>query len=709
MSSTMKRRRLESANADVRSFETTSSCSARSREERRKYSLTVTVIDHTTTNPIFRALVTVASRTTPFRQSRRTGVNGVAVFSLFAGAYDISAEALWYVPEPLVDANVAVNGATNRTLRLESLRFELRVDGDRDGVVDARAEATDAYVDWAWGAASRGAIMLYNNDDDGLPNAGNRDCRDAAVNAGNDSNEVAPLQVVRVGSVRAMPATWHVTLGLRDHGDRDFVRIFDGTNANAAEIIGPATGHRATVARAALNAGDPLFGIEAVRFADGEWDGYCKVYLDVARQPRPGHWESYYTSAEFRVSPWIIPHHLETTDRVYVVALAPAHAHLPSPNAQFVTDLNNAVVTTAGFALTRHALAGDRWMQDCMELGYSVRPRAGARQLITSVMECYRPGGLETYPFSLLAADFGCHRQYDDSRRDTTYDAGGNIEVTPPVRDSAGREYPLGRIYYGPGVGRERFNRWVREFLERQVVQRPIALDSGWLEVGHVDEMMTFVPHTGLGRTQWKQWTLLVASPRRAYAILDNCAPTDRLLRGRQLAMGPHKTIRDVEMTVGTFLGNGNTRIRDSRDWEITGTDLRAFNEHFVQPRIDGVLQQLENDIDLDRNADVAHVPVLFMPATRNYDAAGAITADTVNMLVVGTHCVIPQPFGPGTNVGDDRFRDELDTILAARNLTAHYIDDWTTYHMKHGEVHCGTNTKRMPALATTPWWHFRP
>ncbi|WUO34737.1 protein-arginine deiminase domain-containing protein [Streptomyces sp. NBC_00286] len=31
------------------------------------------------------------------------------------------------------------------------------------------------------------------------------------------------------------------------------------------------------------------------------------------------------------------------------------------------------------------------------------------------------------------------------------------------------------------------------------------------------------------------------------------------------------------------------------------------------------------------------------------------------------------------------------------------YIDDWYTYHLGQGEVHCGTNTLRDTSAA---WWH---
>jgi protein-arginine deiminase len=34
--------------------------------------------------------------------------------------------------------------------------------------------------------------------------------------------------------------------------------------------------------------------------------------------------------------------------------------------------------------------------------------------------------------------------------------------------------------------------------------------------------------------------------------------------------------------------------------------------------------------------------------------------------------------------------------------LQWHFIDDWDTYHLGLGEVHCGTNVRRTP---TASWW----
>jgi protein-arginine deiminase len=35
-------------------------------------------------------------------------------------------------------------------------------------------------------------------------------------------------------------------------------------------------------------------------------------------------------------------------------------------------------------------------------------------------------------------------------------------------------------------------------------------------------------------------------------------------------------------------------------------------------------------------------------------------------------------------------------------NLTPYWLDDWASYHLMWGEVHCGSNTRRTPI---GQWW----
>ena len=80
----------------------------------------------------------------------------------------------------------------------------------------------------------------------------------------------------------------------------------------------------------------------------------------------------------------------------------------------------------------------------------------------------------------------------------------------------------------------------------------------------------------------------------------------------------------------------------------------------------------------------------------------------TVNMLVItqddgSVDAVMPDPFLRGD--GEDTTADPLVAAVEAllpQGVRPHWVDDWRTYHLMWGEVHCGTNTTRTPNAS---WW----
>lgn len=420
-----------------------------------------------------------------------------------------------------------------------------------------------------------------------------------------------------------------------------------------------------------------------------------------------------------------------------------------------------------------------------------------------------------------------------DTRQTNTMNSGGNIEVTPPVRNSSRKNFPFGRIYYGPGGGSEPFDATVAGFFAAQQVQAPITLDTNWLSVGHVDEMMSFIPRATvpyLPETTtpdpYKRWKLVIASPNMAYRLLDEADDDEIMLKGRELTMKrrvwvpnlvdePVFGYRQVVVLVdnwvnepllfyntttntwggsnlhsyygsgGQFDGyrngiywiphqvynnftrsNCNNSVRVNRPiqqiqmqwgqtgtqqvdrgaWEIqtftiereqtvdefltgdtwvsspasnnyiSGATLRRLNEGIWRDKITPTLQKLATEIGLTEG-DIVHAPVIFYPTNAGHTQFGALTGDMVNMLVVNGHCIAPYAFGPQKTDDDEcRFERYFRTAIEAENLTLGFVNDWYTYHNKHGEVHCGTNTLRLPdpmndwlESAAARWWEFVP
>lgn len=684
---------------------------------------------------------TPANDPVAFSQVRAVDVNSGAVIVLQSGVtahvdpatYDIRAYADWHLPAPQTQANVVVAeyDRVEQDLILTPVEYNLHVDANRDGLVDNALANLDQ---WTWGVAGTGAVILCNNDDDdamGELGHGFADNLDDLINHNNDPTEIAPLEVRRQGAIQ--PAGWTATLEILA-GNEANARIFASRNVGAARIAGPGLARSQPIN---LNFQSAVYGIEAVNYPGAGFNGVVDVELVVeapgmnANLDAPQGTVQSIRRVRFRVAPWIMPNHFDPALNVYVADLGNDNLAM----RQALTPLAVNLVT-----LPQGTHQGDRWLQDCMEIGYSNLPLAGVNAVLISP----RGRELRNYPPTLLAADVGFHNASAETNG-TTYDSFGNLEVTPPIPN-----YPLGRIYYGHGTVDDPFDRDIRDFLADQLVQAPIQLDATWLVVGHVDEMMTIVPDLVTGGGAFK---ILLASPRLAYQLLDGIAVVDRpnvvLFRGRRfrrkaLFWDPGRrdsywetVVYDAEVRADAFLQDGLlaqevaafpglTRVIASdagqldqynrhNDYDLRTTDfddgaaLRNYNLNTCQPKLDAVRATLKHELNVT-DADILDVPVLFTSAKMGRTMAGALSGDMVNMLVLGANCVIPRPFGPeqgGAGVQYDLFAQNLAATLQGLGLTPHFVDDWDAYHVKAGEVHCGTNVMRRPN-AWPAWWTYQ-
>jgi protein-arginine deiminase len=556
-------------------------------------------------------------------------------------------------------------------LVLELVEYHMHLDADRDGRVDDDYSGLDV---WEWGLGKKGAVILCNNDDDDHRTPSRSDNDDDEVNGGNDVDELAPLVLRRVGP--AAPPTWEAILEI-DPADVDKIRIFDRRVARSKEIIGPSAGHRYRFP--GLDFSEREFGMEALRYAGTGFDG--EIMLTFSVKTGTGH-AIPPQNARVRVAPWMMPNHLDRAETVYVVDDG-------RRNQRFRRELGR-YVAAAGCDLQEHPNQ-DIWMQDCMEWGYSSLPTGvGFR----TVIQAPRRRPLGAFPSTLLQPDLGYYQRWNPTL--STLNSFGNLEVSPPVTSKAGKEYPWGRIYYGHSTDETIIDRDLEEFLKAQKVQEPVAIDTSWLFVKHVDEIMSFVPSSRGA----KGFKLLLASPGLAYKILNyNRArhPSGKMLTGR----GYSHTVKGIEadVTIEDFFNDGLI----SLDTRFTSNHLESYNRAKQSDiaRIRKDVLEIEFGVD---DSDIIEVPVIFADIEET-GFADALTANMVNMLVINRHCIFPKPYGPlvGSN---DLFQVELEQKLEAEGLIPCPIDDWYEYHVNLGEVHCGTNTLRMPTFAK--WWEFK-
>lgn len=580
-----------------------------------------------------------------------------------------------------------INPAQMTTVKLPLIIY-LCLDFNRDGTAEMDPEAIKSET-WEWGKDKKGSIMMCNNDDDdtgsGNTYDGYRDFDDDIIGAKDDEKEVAPVVLKKLDPQKPVPSGWKIILGASDN---DHVRIFESRKNGAKEIIGPDTGVQSLELKNLDFKSAPKngieFGIEALNYENV--NGF-KNDVDIQLWIKDDKGREWFQKAPVRVAPWIMPNHLDEAERVYVV-------DVDTLNENFRTELEK-LVKAAKCEYNEDASLDDIWMQDCMEFGYSSLPNHGIRTVVRSP----RDGDLQDFPIQLLGKDLGYEEVGTLSR--CTFNSTGNLEVTPPATLTNGKKYPWGRIYYCPGRKGEKIDKDFKSFLDNQKIQKPIEIDAGWLFVGHVDEMISIVPDPG-GSQKFK---LLLASPRQALKILDdNKGKGYKLLDG--CAWGP--------VNVDDFFSSGISKphsvtyakILEFNIGDVTIGDMASeSSKKCCQKSINKARTTFIKELNLKDPDDIIEVPVLFIPNENFSNLADALFPDMVNMLVINNHCIVPKPFGPTKLKGKDLFEEDLKGKLHS-SLTVNFLNDWE-YHIRNGEVHCGTNTLRKPVNAK--WWEFEP
>ena len=564
------------------------------------------------------------------------------------------------------------NGTVRYTLELTATQICLDVDADRDGIVDNNNPAKH---DWQWGPDAQGAIFMVNSDQDIDYNDAQTDLQNSKIDGLLDFKDLT-LLIVRQTGFGDLPRGYELRLAVNDSG-RDRVRIFEDLHTSSGrELIGPRYNDARINIRDTRK--DLLLALEGLQYCDRDFNGLVEISLILERNGKP-----YYRDwVCLRVAPWIMTPNTLAPRRVYIAQFELKNKE--TQTNQITIDAIRPVVGRSSAQLQEvppDLNLGDRWLQDELEIGYTQMP--GHLQYVALESPRYR--GLEDFPESLLGPDFG-HVTRGSIDERTRLDSFGNLEVSPPVTVN-GHNYPLGRILYGdtdpviPLTAQRRFQPSMRDFLVAQQVQAPVELFSDWLNVGHIDEFLTFVP-----ASTPKGFKLLLASPRACYQLFENLQTQG--LGELYLREGKTLSRRSAAITINEVLADEK---------------LKASNERF-QGFIDQNRAILIQELGLAAD-DIIDLPMLFEGDTRrdnSTERADSFFPNMVNMIVLGSQLAIPKPFGPQINdicQLETTVRSQLEPL----GLTCHFIDDWDAYFSAFGELHCGTNVVRQPF--TFPWW----
>ncbi len=550
---------------------------------------------------------------------------------------------------------------------------DLLVDANRSGLIEVDDPLESDGDVWD---ASHGAVFLANLDDD--DSKGAADASDEIVNGERDLEDLSPI------AIRAWPdvpdgATAHLAI---DAASSPLVRLFRvvgaATDPRSYTVVTDATDVPLTAVELAQGATFALEGRDFVSStAAGAWTGFVQVTLSV----RPSSTaEAIEDRAKLRVAPLLFQFNTAPTEAVY-------YTELGADTQPLVSGMRPALakskMTPNGLDLGSLGLGYDQWAQDFFDIGYTSKPGPGGRAIgmkiaVRSAQPDREAGAVTTRHF--LGPDFGAIWKYapdGGTSNDHGYSMNsfGNWDVIPPYTKGA-ESYPLGRNLWGAiETSGDHPDDVFQDFVRAQAVQPAFNIDTSWLTVGHVDEFTSWVK-TGTPRG----WGMLVASPRLARETLT------------ALQAQGHGAAR---MFVGKDDGNGDTSGHTID--EVLGSMRLAAANQKAQVRIDAEAEKLRAEIGLDPS-EVTEMPFLF---ETSFGGLVAYQPGTVNLLHVDGRVVIPDPFGP-TIDGADPWKTDLETRLGKLGLDVFFADDWDTFHLGEGEVHCGTNVSRDMTL---PWW----
>lgn len=536
-----------------------------------------------------------------------------------------------------------------------SIKVQIVADVNRDSKVEFDAD-NEGKNKWN---LERGAIFFNNNDSD--QNTKTPDHADAVVNGLEDLKDLAVLKVKKMPE---LPKDSYVAISV-DDASLDRIRLFFKAHDDDYKPLNlKAEGNIDPVL---LRQKDLELRIEANSYADKSWSGETEVTVTV-KSPAG---ETKSDCVRLKVAPFILLSNLNIGIALYA-------REFPGRNEAFIKSLSELVpqagaelvVVPAGEPYNPRCI----WLQDTLEIGYSEMPG----QKMNVVLKANRGRSLDNYPKDgLLGPDFGWiqvgtfREGYGQGRGGNGWlDWYGNLEVTPPLP-----KYPLGRIYHGynpDGPKEASLNPEIVAMLEAQEIQAPaLKLDTGWLLIKHVDEVISFVPS---------------GEPERPYKVLVVDADAMIALLEKWVKDGygelPMLDLYSKKATISSFAKN---------------KDLIDFNQSLQRERIEPNIDLLKSELDL-REEDFIRVPSLF----NKYGVS--VVPNMVNSAILNGHIFIVAPNGPVIN-GKDLLEEEMCKLISGLPLKPHFIDA-RQYHKWGGEVHCATNVRREGFR--TPWWGMK-
>ncbi|MDT0270049.1 protein-arginine deiminase family protein [Streptomyces sp. DSM 44915] len=604
-------------------------------------------------------------------------------------------------------------------------RPRLLADTDRDGRPTERDEAGKG--EWHDG---RGAIVLPNLDDDAgrcptLDPDGERltddrlaachDGADDAVAGAEDAADLAPLLLVGADTSPTARATLTLDEASTEHAGL-FLR---GTGPDGEPTHTPLPDDGELTGEQLVEGAE--FALEVRDFVrDPErWDGFVDVTLTVTDRG-----ETHRDRVRLKVAPLLLTHDLLPVERMLVSdngttpeqveradydPQAPVESRLPG-EAEFRADLA-AGLAEAGLddRLLAYPTGGDHWLRDQFITGYAVAPGPDGEPRRLSVLlrsaDVMPEGSSADFPlrdggrpaFTLFRGadtaviqEFTADRVGDDAHSMLwgSFSSTGNFLVTPPYRTET-TDFPAGRVLYGSDGELAAPDPAFTGLLAAQGEQDPLAVDTSWLGVGHIDEFLSFVPVDNE-----RGWAALVADPGWGWRLLTEVA---------EAGGGDQPLVRDVDPELTPYPGLTVAAA-------LEHPQLRAGTE-LATAGVDAALAVLTEELTLTEE-DIVRVPALFerleIPDYPRQDIVANHLPAVANGVQPGAEVFLaPDPHAPLDPSGADVFQRATEESLARVGNRVAWVEDWEYGHgvgTVGGELHCVTNAFR-DLSAVEPWW----
>lgn len=337
--------------------------------------------------------------------------------------------------------------------------------------------------------------------------------------------------------------------------------------------------------------------------------------------------------------------------------------HIIPGSGDPLSSLGVSAAVAAKYAeVNKNFSSSDIWMQDCMEICSAI---LNDGSIVPAVFDSNRGRGLAGLP-KALANMWNLVYFKNPSNYQDHGDYGGNLEVTP---------------FDDIMVAGNTITDPCRKFFEDNgYAGRMFLGNTRWLQVGHIDEYISFIP------TPFAPggYTIVRADTGLALDLIKNCPDSefDKVSSYDKSFLIKVKNLLNEQMKdpyVGKGTEEGNFIALNQRINEIIEENV-------------GKLKEFIRNTSKDYNRDIEEVywPSLFEGrGGTNPSGCHAYLPGVVNLLVIRDHLIVPATHIPA-------FDKAIEARLRAQGNNVHFIDD-SPYHSSMGEIHCGTNALRDP------------